>query len=300
MSELRFRILNVFTVEGQRLSGNPLCVFEDGRGLEAAQMQALARQFNLSETTFILPPESKDATAKVRIFTPTFEMPFAGHPTLGTAHVASELSPVHDRVILQMKAGLVAVVRSPEGSEWTLRTAKAPATRDVQATDGHLAAMLGLRPEAVAERPMWVDTGAEQLVIRLARPEDVREAKANASLLAEHAWSKTADAAMAYVWAPLGPPGALDGGEVIARFFFLSDGNVVEDPATGSACANLGGYLRARGARGPALPLELRVHQGERIDRPSLLRLRIEEDAEGGRIFVSGRVEELGRGTIRL
>jgi len=83
--ELAYRLLNVFTVAGDRLSGNPLCVFEDGRGLEPAVMQALARQLNLSETTFVLPATRPEATARVRIFTPDFEMPFAGHPTLGTA-----------------------------------------------------------------------------------------------------------------------------------------------------------------------------------------------------------------------
>src|SRR3569623_2107679 len=82
---LPYRILNMFTVDGDRLSGNPLCVFEDGSALSTEQMQALARQLNLSETTFILP--SENATARVRIFAPSFEMPFAGRPTLGTAHV---------------------------------------------------------------------------------------------------------------------------------------------------------------------------------------------------------------------
>jgi len=84
MTTYAYRIVNVFT-RGARLSGNPLCVFEDGRGLDELAMQALARQMNLSETTFILP--SDKATARVRIFTPSYEMPFAGHPTLGTAHV---------------------------------------------------------------------------------------------------------------------------------------------------------------------------------------------------------------------
>ena len=88
MAAYAFRILNVFAREG-RLTGNPLCVFEDGTGLDAATMQALARQFNLSETTFILP--SDKANARVRIFTPSYEMPFAGHPTLGTAHVVREV-----------------------------------------------------------------------------------------------------------------------------------------------------------------------------------------------------------------
>ena len=83
-----YRIVNVFTVDGDRFSGNPLCVFEDARGLSDHTMQALARQMNLSETTFVLPPtDPAHADARVRIFTPSFEMPFAGHPTLGTASV---------------------------------------------------------------------------------------------------------------------------------------------------------------------------------------------------------------------
>src|SRR5687767_15358770 len=86
---LAFRIVNVFTVDGDRFSGNPLCVFEDARGLSAAQMQSLARQMNLSETTFVLPPTTDAADAHVRIFAPGFEMPFAGHPTLGTASVVA-------------------------------------------------------------------------------------------------------------------------------------------------------------------------------------------------------------------
>src|SRR5687768_14469926 len=101
-----FRIVNVFTVDGDRFSGNPLCVFEDARGLSDEQMQALARQMNLSETTFVLPASSPDATARVRIFTPGFEMPFAGHPTLGTAFVVGG-----ERIAFEMLAGRVAVTR---------------------------------------------------------------------------------------------------------------------------------------------------------------------------------------------
>src|SRR5580658_8224702 len=105
MAEHRYRILNVFTAGDDRLSGNPLCVFEDGRPFSDREMQSLARQFNLSETTFVLPPSSPKATARVRIFTPNFEMPFAGHPTLGTAHVVRDLSSAGDRVRLEMIAG---------------------------------------------------------------------------------------------------------------------------------------------------------------------------------------------------
>ena len=109
--DLAYRLLNVFTVEGDRLSGNPLCVFEDGRGLDSARMQALARQLNLSETTFVLPATQAGATARVRIFTPDFELPFAGHPTLGTAQVVRALTGAGagagDRLVLEMAAGRV-------------------------------------------------------------------------------------------------------------------------------------------------------------------------------------------------
>src|SRR5215475_878311 len=105
MRSYAFRIVNVFAEE--RLAGNPLAVVEDARGIDDATMQALALQFNLSETTFILPSER--ASAHVRIFTPTFEMPFAGHPTLGTAHVVRALGKGGNAVTLDMRAGIIPV-----------------------------------------------------------------------------------------------------------------------------------------------------------------------------------------------
>ena len=95
--ELPFRLLNVFTEGDDPFSGNPLCVFEDASGLSEEEMQGLARQLNLSETTFVTPPVGEE-TATVRIFTPSYEMPFAGHPTLGTAAVVSDLAGGRDRV----------------------------------------------------------------------------------------------------------------------------------------------------------------------------------------------------------
>src|SRR5262249_38279239 len=101
----RFRLVNVFA--NVPLSGNALAVFEDGSAFSDEQMQALALQFNLSETTFLLP--SSSATARVRIFTPSFEMPFAGHPTLGAAHVVRSLRAAGDAVTLEMRAGTIPV-----------------------------------------------------------------------------------------------------------------------------------------------------------------------------------------------
>src|ERR1700682_5346065 len=105
MSAYAYRIVNVFTQGRAPPSGNPLCVFERAQTLDAASMQALALQFNLSETTFILPSER--ASARVRIFTPSYEMPFAGHPTLGTAHVCRSLRGGGASLALEMKAGVI-------------------------------------------------------------------------------------------------------------------------------------------------------------------------------------------------
>jgi PhzF family phenazine biosynthesis protein len=283
---LAFRLLNVFALPGQPLSGNPLCVFEDASGLADATMQALARQFNLSETTFLFSPTVPEATARVRIFTPSFEMPFAGHPTLGSAHVVRSLFGGVDRVSLEMKVGVVEV--NARGDEWTLRTARSPAIRTPEASRAELASMLRLPHDAIAEAPLWVDTGAEQLVVPLTSPEHVRAARPDAELLARLAYSPSRKASMAHVWARLSRE------EVLARFFFLSGGAVVEDPATGSACANLGGWMIARGAE---LPLRLQVHQGEQASRPSSLGLHV--DAEKS-VFVSGLVVALGRGEVSL
>jgi trans-2,3-dihydro-3-hydroxyanthranilate isomerase len=276
-----FRIVNVFTVGGDRFSGNPLAVFEDARGITDRQMQQLARQLNLSETTFVLPSDHADA--RVRIFTPGFEMPFAGHPTLGTASV---VAAGRDRVALEMIAGRVEV--SSTSGEWTLRAAKAPATRPVEATRVELARMVGLPEDAVAGEPLWVNTGVEQLVIPIRSVELVRRAQPVPELMARFGFSATREEAMAYLWAPM------DDTHLEVRFFFTSHGAVIEDPATGSACANLGGWLIATGA---PLPVRLTLHQGAAVERPSRLGLHVDADRA---IFVTGAVVELGRGSVEL
>jgi trans-2,3-dihydro-3-hydroxyanthranilate isomerase len=235
---LKFRLVNVFALDGDRLTGNPLCVIEDATGLTDAQMQALALQFNLSETSFILP--SGQADARVRIFTPGYEMPFAGHPTLGTAEVLRSLTGDRDALTLELNVGPVGV--RADGDLWELE-AREPETRPPRASGAELASALGL---------------------------DV------------------ADLAQAYVFAQEGPD------SVVARFFFTKGSSLLEDPATGSAAANLGGWYLAQIT---ALPLERTISQGRETGRPSRLRLRVDED---GAIFVAGEVVPLGRGYVEV
>ena len=290
MRNYAYRLVNVFAEAP--LAGNPLAVFEDGRGLDDAAMQALALQFNLSETTFVLP--STRATARVRIFTPTFEMPFAGHPTLGSAHVVRELAGGGDAVELEMQAGIIPV--SAAGDVWTLQ-ANAAKHRPATATREALAAMLGLAPADLAPAdvapPLWVDTGSEQLVIPLASAEAVHRAAPRPDLVQKHGSNGTR--AMAYIWAPDPERSAQEGREAItARFFFPKHGAIIEDPGTGSACANLGGWLLATAS---ALPRHFDIAQGDAVGRPCRLLLDVGRDHA---IRVSGRVIELGRGSVRL
>jgi trans-2,3-dihydro-3-hydroxyanthranilate isomerase len=281
-TQLRYRILNVFTDGDNPFSGNPLCVFEDARGLSDGRMQDLARQLNLSETTFVTPGED-GATASVRIFTPTFEMPFAGHPTLGTAHVVRELFEAGDAVVLRMTAGDIAV-RADE-DVWTLQ-ANRPTTREVAVSTEDLARTVGLSASSLASQPLWVNVGVEQLIVPLRSPDDVRAAQADPRLLREFGTGVDGEALM-YVWAPTGPE------TIESRFFFAQNNAAIEDPATGSACANLGGWFLANGERG----IRRRIRQGSAIQRPSVLDLVVNDR---GTIFVSGAVREVGRGTFTI
>jgi trans-2,3-dihydro-3-hydroxyanthranilate isomerase len=275
-----YRIVNVFTQPGIRLSGNPLCVFEAGGSLETQAMQALALQFNLSETTFIFP--STHADASVRIFTPKYEMPFAGHPTLGTAHICRSLGLAGDSLKLEMPAGIVPV--TARGDCWTLE-ARSRGSRPVRESRAELAALLGIQEQEVGERPLWVDTGREQMIVPLTSEVAVRRACVRADLL--NRLESKDGAGMAYIFARTGD-------RVFARFFFAQGGMAVEDPATGSATAGLGGWFVATGE---TLPAQVEISQGELTGRPSALELRV--DARQ-RIFVTGEVVEIGRGAIEL
>ena len=280
MADYRYRIVNVFAEE--LLAGNPLAVFEDARSLDEATMQALALQFNLSETTFLLP--SAQATSRVRIFTPTNEMPFAGHPTLGSAYVVRALNNCGDALSLEMGAGIIPVTAA--GDVFTLQ-ANAAKTRPARLTRDSLANLLGLTPGDLGEPALWISTGNEQLLVPLASPDAVARCRPDPTLAQRHA--NEGGMVKIYVWTETGDE------QIVARFFFSKHpGSIDEDPGTGSACANLGGWMIAAKKR---LPLARLIYQGDRIGRPCRLHLNVDE---AGRIFVAGRVIELGQGSVTL
>ncbi|VVD94402.1 phenazine biosynthesis protein PhzC/PhzF [Pandoraea capi] len=283
-----FRIVNVFAES--TFGGNPLCVFEDARGMSDDEMRLLARQFNLSETTFILPSETADA--HVRIFTPGYEMRFAGHPTLGTAHVLRAIRNLGDKVVLQFAAGLVPV--QAKGDHWTLT---APSTGEPKIAKAHeadsdIAALVRLTRDDLAQSPQWVDTGADQLLIPVRNAEAVARAQPDSAKLERWPLSSL-ERKTGYVFSIDDRSG--DELQVTARYFFTTQGGgVSEDPGTGSACANLGGWLIGQGH---PLPVRARVSQGDAVERPCRLTLEVTVDRE---IRVGGNVIELARGEVRL
>lgn len=280
MSTYPFRLVNVFAA-GDVLSGNPLCVFEDGCGLTDGQMLALAVQFNLSETTFLLP--SRQADARVRIFSPGGEFPFAGHPTLGTAAVVRERTGTQ-RLTLEMLAGLIPV--QAEGDVFTL-TANAPRWRAAEAGPAELADLLGLAESDLDAPALRVNTGMEQLLVPLRSEAALRRAHPDAALAERHA--NDAGVVKIYCWSP-----PRDGVAPVRFFFSKQPGVLAEDPGTGSAAANLGGWLVATA---PGMAHRLELHQGDHLGRACRIGLEVAAD---GAIRVSGRVVELGRGTVEL
>ena len=287
MRTYRYHLVNVFVEsDNATFGGNPLCVFENAHGMTDAEMQALAAQFNLSETTFVLPREGKPP--HVRIFTPAFEMPFAGHPTIGTSFVVNALNLPGcegDALTLSLKVGDIPVERA-DGA-WIF-TANAHTSRESHIAPAGVAAMLGIDISDLGAPSRYVDNGSEQLVIPVANVEALAKVKPNSVLLKQHVRVRL-DRYLAYVVARV----ARDRFQV--RFFFPKDGGtMVEDPGTGSACACLGGFLLDAGEPAPA---KFTVTQGEFINRLNVLQLALTADQ---RVRVGGRVVALGDGVIRL
>ena len=283
---LRYRLLNVFAQPGDPFSGNALCVFEDASGLDVHRMQGLARQFNLSETTFITRQGSgtDGEDAAVRIFTATFEMPFAGHPTLGTAHVVRDLLGTGDGLRLSMPAGVIPVEAS--GDTWTLTANPGVVERQLDAWE--IASAVGLDTDELVGPVQQVSTGSPQIIAQATTADAVRRAVADGALLRKHGgMGVRGGETLVYLWAQTGP------GTALARALISEGTSTVEDPATGSACSNLGAWLVAQGRTG----LTWEVSQGEQTGRPSTLHLTVADD---GTVRVGGLVREVGAGEVVL
>lgn len=284
---LTFHIYDVFT--DTSFTGNPLAIVEGADGLTTAQMQTIARQFNLSETIFIQTPDDPAHTAKVRIFFPTAEIPFAGHPTIGCAlHLAAG---TREHITLEEVAGLVPVTITDGLAEFT--SPKLPTARTVPDNPTLLAAAIGLTSEDFGPHaPGNFEGGPSFLYVQLASLGALAHAR-----VTEPAFTQLADlcdgtdAIYLYAATPNG---------FQARTFHPS-GGVAEDPATGSATALFAGQLHANRALPAAGTTKINLQQGVEMCRPSDLRLTI--DTEAGAITairVAGRAVKIAEGQIRV
>jgi trans-2,3-dihydro-3-hydroxyanthranilate isomerase len=248
-------IADVFT--DQAYGGNPLAVVTDAEGLSTAQMQAIAKEFNLSETTFVTPGSAAGAF-RVRIFTPAAELPFAGHPIVGTAVVLQSLGrTAPDSTVFELSVGPVRVELAP-GRAVFFREGP-PDLTPVPLPDGQIAALVGA--DRLAGTPMQAGYGTTFLMVPL-----VDRAAVAAAQLRREQWDAVAPALVSrglYVHAVLG---AADGvTQVHARMFAPALG-VGEDPATGAAAAGLTGWLP-----GPDGLHRIAIAQGVEMGRPSLI-----------------------------
>jgi trans-2,3-dihydro-3-hydroxyanthranilate isomerase len=269
---MRYHYITVDVFTDRRFGGNQLAVLPDARGLTAEQMQAIAREFNYSETTFVLPSRTSDSDALVRIFTPSREVPFAGHPNVGTAYVLAELGQVHgkairDRLCFEEAAGMVplTILRSPDGSTIATEfTAPAPLEIGKAVPDADVAAAAGLAPEqitTVRHSPLHASGGLPFTVAELPDLATLAMAKPNAAAFDDLFRDRAGDALYLYV--------RTGDGQVQARMFAPRHG-VSEDAATGSAAAALSGLL-AHLSEAIEGRHDVTISQGIEMGRPSLI-----------------------------
>lgn len=289
---LAYEIVDVFTAAP--FAGNPLAVVLDADGLDAGQLQALAREFHLSETAFplALPPGESGADYRVRIFTPEVELPFAGHPSVGTAWVLTRLGRVPGGALVQRCAAGDYRVHVGDRVELTGAT---PSAGDPLAA-GALLAAVGLRPEDLAgPAPRQAGTGLAWTFLSVV-PDAV--ARAGADPAALRAVRELAPAGI-YVHAVGAPPGSAPL-PVHARAF-AGDIGVAEDPATGSAALGLGAYLVASELLAGEGTSRYVVRQGVEMGRPSTLYGSVTaRDGRAVECRVGGDVVPVARGRIRV
>jgi trans-2,3-dihydro-3-hydroxyanthranilate isomerase len=300
--QVEFVTVDVFT--DQQFGGNPLAVVADGTELSTRQMQAIAAEFNLAETTFVLPPERPENTAKVRIFTPRAEVPFAGHPNVGTAFVLAQRGECHGRPIrgdtLQFEeiAGLVRIELWKDASAVIGASLTAPQP---------LAIIEDVEPEVIAEacmvptvdiemrhhRPRIASCGMRFVFAELKDLRALAAAKPRTDAFARHLPMDRVTGVHLYVW------DSSDGADIQSRMFAPLYG-VPEDPATGSANVALIGLLAQVHPKAD-LRLEKTIRQGVEMGRPS--RLTASADKSEGTVTttqIGGTCVPMMRGVLEL
>ena len=297
----RYITVDVFT--DRAFGGNPLAVVLDAGGLSTAQMQAIAREFNYSETTFVLPPKDPAHDAQVRIFTVNREIPFAGHPNVGTAFVlASQAGKPPARLLFEEEAGLVPVEVVTEQGRFVSTEFTAPQSlkRMSEVSSEQAAALLSLSARDIKtdrHPPQVISVGLSFIAVELASREALRRARPDAAAFDKTFPLDGSDAVYLYT---RDVPSDEQPCDLQARMFHPGSSGLSEEPATGSATAAAAALLADLDATGDG-ELKLRIGQGVDMGRPSLLLTRVRK--QGGKIasiHVGGASVMMMEGTFVL
>ncbi|MEM8958127.1 MAG: PhzF family phenazine biosynthesis protein [Pseudomonadota bacterium] len=299
MAGIAYRVLDVFT--DRPLAGNPLAVIPEADGLAPDRMQAIAREFNLSETVFVVPSDDPDCLARLRIFAPGMELPFAGHPVIGTAVLLAGLGTVFGQSVgpnFTLETGIGRVpcsLRTAGGLTHATLVNGAPLNQFGTVAPELIAACLDIAPDritAARHAPTMASKGLPYALVELVdlpalaacRPNSAGFARAEA----QHATGQGPFSVYAYV---------RRGPEACAARMFDPLSGIPEDPATGSAAAALAGFL----ADLTDAPVRLTIDQGVEMGRPSRIETEARLRADGGSdVSVSGSAVEVMEGTLRL
>jgi len=294
MSKLTFYILDVFAEE--KYAGNQLAVIRDARRLSDDQMQKITREMNFSETTFILSDEPRDGGYDVRIFTPKAELPFAGHPTLGTAYTIQKeiIKEAIDTVILNLKVGQIPVTFNYEGKNKVILWMK-----QIEPSFGEIiepaiiSQVLGIDEKYLDERfPVQeVTTGMFHIIVPLKRLAAVKRARVARDKYFELIEKTQAKAILIFC------PETYNQDNNLNVRVFCDYYGIPEDPATGSGNGCLAGYL-ARYRFFGTEKVDIRVEQGYEIGRPSLIYLNAQDKQDRINVSVGGRVMMVANGEL--
>lgn len=272
-----YLVYDVFT--DHPFGGNQLAIVPDARDLPEAALQAIAREFNFSETVFLYPPEDPAHTARVRIFTPTMEVPFAGHPTIGTAVMLAEAG-LGPEMVLELGVGPLTARAAAGRGEFVTEV---PVERLAEPDTDLVARALGTTPGKIVGQPVMASLGLAFTFTELADRETLAALAPDIGAMREGAaaYPQGLDFAQC-AW--------VDAGERLHMRMFAPLDNIPEDPATGSAAATLAALLCA--ARGT--PVSFTIHQGDDMGRPSVIAV----SAVPGRVTVSGNAVRVMEGSL--
>ncbi len=302
MAKLRYHLVDVFT--NRMFGGNPLAVFTDGIGVTDSTMQLLAKEMNLSETTFVLPPDDPANDYKVRIFTPTKELPMAGHPTVGTSFVLAHEGMVDEaweelQIGLEEKVGLIPVsLMFKDGApDMIWMTQPRPTFGPVFDDTAVIAEMLSIEPGAInADLPIEVvSCGVPFLFVPVRDLETMRRIHFHANVCKEAL--EPLGLSEVFVFAPE----VENAGSTVHSRMFAPDLGVPEDPATGGASGPLGSYLVHHGVVAASPSAYIISEQGIEMGRPSFIHIQIEQhNGEITSVRVGGQAVYVGGGEIEL